>query len=577
MKNTEPEVWAPHASSVELQANDARYPMTQSPTQPGWWMSGKDFPPGTRYGFLLDGEGPYPDPRSNSQPDGMHGLSEITDHNAFPWTDDGWNPPEWNRAVVYEAHVGTFSSQGTFEGMIEHLDHLVRLGVTHLELMPVCEFPGKWNWGYDGVSIHAPNHLYGGPDGLKRLIDSCHERGLAVVVDVVYNHMGSEGNYLPKFGPYFTGPGTAWGSGPTMEGEHAPAVRQFFIDNALMWLRDYHADGLRLDAIDKVVDNSAKHFLIELSEAVGKLSSATWKRVLIAESASNDPVFVKPLAEGGYGLDAHWVDDFHHATRTTFTGERHGYYIDYRGAEDLVTALRQGAVYEGQHSEHLGKPRGKSLTGLPPSTFLICFQNHDQIGNRPTGDRFSHHPEVTLIQQQIGSAFTLLSPFTPMIFMGEEWAASTPFQFFTDHQDPELAASVGEGRRKEFGGEEWSGVIPDPQHPSCYSNSKLIWEERHASPHREILGWYSELLRFRSLNGPSEQMAEVEADLEQGWIRMTNNRYSVCAGIRNARIETPFDSPEPFEALLTAGMIDKSDSGKLVFQGPGVIITVNTP
>lgn len=569
------EVWAPEAARVELETDGRSSLMKPSPDRRGWWQSDSSYPPGTRYGFHLDGEGPFPDPASRSQPDGMHGLSEIVDDDSFHWTDDDWQSPGWDSAVVYEAHVGTFSAEGTFEGMIPHLDHLVRLGVTHLELLPVCEFPGRWNWGYDGVSIYAPSHVYGGPGGLKRLIDACHAEGLAVVIDVVYNHMGAEGNNLPRFGPYFTGPPTAWGSGPTMEGEHSPAVRQFFIENALMWLRDYHADGLRLDAIDKVIDDSPKHLLQELREAVDGLSADTWHRVLIAESASNDPIFVRSLSEGGYGLDAHWVDDFHHAARTTFTGEDQGYYIDYHGAVDLVTALRQGSVYEGQHSTFLGKPRGKKLHLMPPATFLICFQNHDQIGNRPRGDRFHHHPQASLIQQQIGAAFMLLSPFTPMIFMGEEWAATTPFQFFTDHQDPELASSVGEGRRREFGGGEWSGEIPDPQSPACFSSSKLVWEERHDPPHREILGWYSELLRLRGLNGPYHQMPLVEADLDEGWIRMTNKRYCVSAGIRDGRIETPFEAPGAFDALLSAGSTSKSESGKLVFHGPGVLITNN--
>lgn len=575
MKKRRLEVWSPEATRVELVADGTRSLMQPPVDRSGWWQSVTAYPPGTRYGFFLDGEGPFPDPASRSQPDGVDGLSEVVDEDAFTWTDDGWKPPGWDRAVVYEAHVGTFSAEGTFDGMIPHLDHLVRLGVTHIELLPVCEFPGGWNWGYDCVSIYAPSHVYGGPEGLKRLIDACHARGLAVVIDVVYNHMGPEGNYLPKFGPYFSGPPNPWGAGPTMEGEHASEVRRFFIENALMWLRDYHADGLRLDAIDKVIDESPKHFLQELREAVDELSAGSWHRVLIAESASNDPVFVKPIPEGGYGLDAHWVDDFHHAARTTFTAEQQGYYIDYHGAADLVTALRQGSVYDGQHSVFLGKPRGKKLHLMPPATFLICFQNHDQIGNRPTGDRFHHHPGTSLIQQQIGSAFMLLSPFTPMIFMGEEWAASSRFQFFTNHQDPELAASVREGRRKEFGGEEWSGDVPDPQDPACFANSKLVWEERHDPPHREILGWYSELLRLRRLNGSYHRMPLVEADLGAGWIRMTNQRYIVCASIREGTIETPFDALGPFEALLSAGNVGESENGKLIFHGPGVAIINN--
>lgn len=573
--DTKLEVWAPFAQLVSAFVHGRETNMKPDPVRAGWWLTDEGFPEGTKYGFYLDGEGPFPDPRSRSQPDGIHGLSSVTNTSGDAWSDVNWKPAAWEDAVVYEAHVGTFSPEGTFEGMIHRLNELVDLGITHLEIMPVCEFPGSRNWGYDGVSIYAPSHIYGGPHGLKNLIDACHSKGISVIIDVVYNHMGAEGNYLPKFGPYFTGPATAWGSGPTMEGEGSRAVRDFFIGNAIMWLEEYHADGLRLDAIDKIIDKSDKHLLIEMREAVDLLGDRTWPRVLIAESAQNDPIFVKPLSEGGYGMDAHWVDDLHHALRTTFTGERQGYYIDFHGAEDLVKSLRQGFVYDGQYSEHLKKPRGKDPAGLPPSTFLVCFQNHDQIGNRPQGDRFTHHPEVDQLHQKIGAALVLLSPFTPMIFMGEEWASGSPFQFFTDHQDPDLAAGVSKGRKEEFGGEEWSADVPDPQDKDCFLRSKLNWDEKQDPGHQPMYGWYTELIRLRKLNGPVKTLAHVESDLQQGWIRVSSGKYTVIAAIKEGGVETPFAGADASAAILSAGTAHSSPDGNLIFPGRGVVVLSN--
>lgn len=569
------EVWAPNAERVSAIVKGREMRMKRDVNRSGWWLSEDGFPTGSRYGFLLDGKGPYPDPRSRSQPDGIHGLSCLTDPGTHPWKCKDWKTTPWNEAVVYEAHVGAFSDKGTFEGMVEHLDDLVSLGITHLELMPVCEFPGSRNWGYDCVSIYSPSHVYGGPAGLAKLVDECHLRGLAVIIDVVYNHMGPEGNYLAEYGPYFEGPPTAWGNGPSMEGPDSRAVRDFFIGNALMWLRDYNADGLRLDAIDKIVDNTDRHFLVELRQAVDQLGAKTRPRVLIAESAQNDPVFVLPLSQGGYGMDAHWVDDVHHVIRTTFTGEKQGYYADFAGAKDLAKALRQGFVYDGQYSGHQRKLRGKSPAGLPPSSFLICFQNHDQIGNRPQGDRFHHHPQTDLLNQKIGAALVLLSPFTPMIFMGEEWAATSPFQFFTDHQDPELAAKVGEGRKEEFGGEEWSGDVPDPQDVNCFLRSKLRWDEHSEPEHRTMSEWYAELIRLRRSNGPAMSFAEVDADPAQGWIRMRNGKYAVIASLKSGPVQTPFLRSESPDPVLSAGDLTTSSEDRLEFNGPGVIVISN--
>jgi maltooligosyltrehalose trehalohydrolase len=489
---------------------------------------------------------------------------------------------EWNRAVVYELHLGTFSPEGTFTGAIAYLKELVRLGITHVELMPVCEFPGNRGWGYDGTSLYAPHHAYGGVAGLKTLINHCHSVGLAVLIDVVYNHLGPDGNYLSKFGPYFSNINlTPWGEGPNLDGEHSPEVRRFFIDNALMWLRDYHADGLRLDAIDKVADESPKHFLIELRESVAQLELATGKRrVLIAESASNDPTYVMPIKRGGYGLDAQWNDDFHHAFRTFFTKENEGYYMDYGQLEAWAKALRQGFVYDGCYSKFRKRNHGASPAGLPATAFLVYLQTHDQVGNRAQGDRFHHHHKVKLIHQQIGAAFLLLSPYIPMIFMGEEWAASTPFLYFTDHHDPMLGEAVSEGRRQEFGGGQWAGNVPDPQDPRTFDRSKLNWKERSDSPHREMLDWYAALLRLRQ-SAPdfcagNRNAMQVVADENEEWLWARRGSHWIAASFAalGSTIEIPLPTPAAGSVLLCAGTCFLQSS-YLSFDGPGIIIWRN--
>ena len=575
MKSWPLEVWAPQADKVEAVVAEERITMHQNPDKPGWWLSETHYLAGTRYGFILDDEGPFPDPRSPRQPYGIDWLSCLVDHTEFAWTDDRWSPPPPEQAVIYELHVGTFSEEGTFEGAIQHLDHLVRLGITHIELLPVAGFPGERNWGYDCVSIYAPNEVYGGPDGLKSLIDACHANGLGVIVDVIYNHMGAEGNYAPRFGPYFTSKySTPWGEGPNLDGDQSEEARAFFIDNALMWLRDYHADGLRFDAIDKVTDNSEIHFLVELREAVDRLVEETGRtRLLIAESAANDPIYVKPVDEGGYGTNAQWADDIHHAMHSFFTGERDNYYADFGELDHLAKAYRQGFVYDGCFSVYRGEPHGKSPDGLPPSSFLACLQNHDQTGNRPHGERFHHLPEVGHLEQKIASALLLLSPFTPMIFMGEEWAASTPFEFFSDHQDPEIAAAVGAGRKEEFGGGMWNvETIPDPQDEGCFLRSKLKWDERFEEEHRGMLGWYSQLLNLRKENGPLTEHARVKTDPHGRWLRMTVGRFDVLAALTKGNIVVPSTIGSDYSLQLSAGVVHTLDDGSLEFNGRGVAV-----
>ena len=555
-----------------------RVPLSRDAERSGWWTGSEPLAPGARYGFLLDGKGPFPDPRSRSQPDGVHGLSCWVEFVDFQWSDVCWHPPSKKNAVIYELHIGTFSEVGTFEGAISKLGALVELGVTHVELMPVCEFPGRRGWGYDGVQLYAPHRAYGGPDGLVKLIDACHAAGLAVLIDVVYNHLGPDGNYLPLYGPYFSDRHmTPWGQGPHLDGPGSQETRDFFIGNALMWLRDYHADGLRLDAIDKVADDSPRHFLVELREKVDALSETTGRDYfLVAESASNDPVFVLPAASGGYAMDAQWNDDIHHAIHAFFTGERETYYVDYGTLEDWATAMRDGFVYSGRYSEFRKRTHGKSPAGLPGYTFLAYLQTHDQVGNRARGERFHQLPGAGPIEQKIAVAFVLLSPFIPMIFMGEEWAASTPFLYFTDHTDPALATAVSEGRRREFGGSAWDSEVPDPQDLETFSRSKLRWKERDLPVHREMLGWYSKLLRLRRSDmdfHPSDHdQRDVAFDTRNRWLSMRRGDHIVVASFSDGGCRVNLSIEGGFAVVLHAGACPVVTPASVDFSGPGVAV-----
>ncbi|MDQ4068615.1 MAG: malto-oligosyltrehalose trehalohydrolase, partial [Actinomycetota bacterium] len=446
-----------------------------------------------------DGGDPRPDPRSPWQPEGVHGPSRLVDHSAFAWTDDGWDGGvPLAQAVVYELHVDTFSPDETYDGAIPYLDHLVDLGITHVELLPVVEYPGRWGWGYDGVDLYAPNSGDGGPDGLKRLIDACHGKGLGVIFDVVYNHLGPSGNYLGEYGPYFTQKyGTPWGEAVNLDGPDSDPVREFVIDNALMWLRDYHADGLRLDAVHAIVDTSALHILEELANRVDELESLVRSpKFLIAESDLNDPRIVAGRQVGGYGMDAQWSDDFHHALHAVLTGERAGYYADFGSVAQLAKALRQAFVYDGQHSPHRRRRHGRTPAGIPATRFLGYLQNHDQIGNRAKGERSSMLVSEGLLR--VAAAIVLLGPWVPMLFQGEEWAASTPFQYFTDHDDPELGRAVTEGRRREFASFGWDpSEVPDPQDPQTFRRSKLDWDEVRRPRHAGLLDWHKQLIALR--------------------------------------------------------------------------------
>ncbi len=487
-------VWAPRAArSVEVVLADGRRVALHA-AERGYWAG--EAPAGD-YGFSLDGGPARPDPRSPSQPHGVDGPSRPVDHGGFAWTDREWPGFSLPRAVLYELHVGTFSPAGTFDGVIGRLDHLVALGVDAIEIMPVAAFAGDRGWGYDGVDLWAPHVAYGGPDGLKRLVDACHARGLGVVLDVVYNHLGPAGNFLGEFGPYFVDlHPTNWGPGLNVDGPGSDEVRAWVVDNARMWLRDYHLDGLRLDAVHAIVDESALHVLEQLSAAVADVAAEQGRPLwLIAESDLNAPRFVRPPAEGGYGLHAAWADEWHHALHAALTGERDGYYEDFGPLQLLGKALRQAWVYDGTYSPHRQRTHGRAPTGLHGGRFVVSTQNHDQVGNRARGERLGHL--VSPDRVRIAAALLLTSPFVPLLFQGEEWSASTPFQYFTDHA-PELGRAVSEGRRHEFAAFGWeAGEVPDPQDPGTFARSVLRWDEVTEPGHAEILDWYRELIALR--------------------------------------------------------------------------------
>ncbi|MEW6155187.1 MAG: malto-oligosyltrehalose trehalohydrolase [Actinomycetota bacterium] len=532
-------VWAPKAAErVELVlTEDGRHvPMTLGPG--GWWRV--DVPeagPGTDYQYSIDGGPPLPDPRSAFQPGGVHGPSRVVDHGAYEWTDGHWRgAAPLSGALVYEAHVGTFTPEGTFEAAITRLPHLVDLGVTHLELLPVVEFPGERGWGYDGVDLFAPHHAYGGPNGLKRLVDACHNAGIGVIIDVVYNHLGPDGNYLRAYGPYFTDRyNTPWGQAVNYDDAGSDEVRDFVCDNACWWLEHYHADGLRLDAVHAIFDTSAVHILEEMARRVATLEARLGRRkFLIAESDLNDPKLVRASEAGGYGLDAAWSDDFHHALHSALTGETAGYYEDFGGLAPLGRALERGYVYAGDHSPHRGRRHGRPLTGVPAGRLLGYLQNHDQVGNRAAGERSSALMGTGRLH--VAAALVLCAPFVPMLFAGEEWGATTPFQYFTDHVDTELGRLVSEGRRREFAAFGWNPEdVPDPQDRATFERSVLDWAELDKEPHAHLLAWHKELIALRrrlpALSDGSFDAVSTAWDEDAGWFRLSRGPVTVAVNL----------------------------------------------
>jgi maltooligosyltrehalose trehalohydrolase len=536
-------VWAPLPKKVELQLGDKRLPM--SCDDHGWWTaSTSPAESNADYGFVLDGTGPLPDPRSPWQPRGINGLSRRVDHAAFHWTDKNWKAPPLSDAVIYELHVGTFTERGTFDAAIEKLDHLVELGITHVELMPVNEFSGARGWGYDGVLLYAPHHTYGGPEGLKRLVDACHARQLAVILDVVYNHLGPTGNHLAKYAPYFTRRySSPWGEGLNFDDADSTRVRRFFCDNALMWLRDYHFDGLRLDAVHAIVDTSAIPFLEQLTVEVRQLEHELGRPLaVIPESDLNDPRLLWPTDRGGFGMNAQWSDDFQHALHAALTSEKTAYYADFGTLSDIDTALRKGFVYAGRYSEFRRRVHGRPPTGLDGTHFLGYMQNHDQVGNRAQGERSSHLMSAGHLK--IAAALVLLSPFIPMLFQGEEWGARTPFLYFTAHEDPELGTAVREGRRRDFAAFGWNPEeIADPQARETFERSKLNWSELTQPAHQEMFDWHRKLIALRrsepSLRDGCMDCIQNRFDETERWFMMERGDIVVACNLSDTSKHVP--------------------------------------
>ncbi|MFD9796209.1 malto-oligosyltrehalose trehalohydrolase [Streptomyces sp. NPDC059070] len=520
------EVWAPQADRVALWLEGTTHGMEPHPVRPGWWLADATAGDGDRYGYALDGADPLPDPRSRRQPDGPEGLSAVVLHDGFTWRRP-WEGRRLSGAVLYELHIGTYTEQGTFDAAAARLAHLAELGITHVQLMPVCSFPGRHGWGYDGVAPWAVHEPYGGPDGLKRFVDAAHALGLGVVLDVVHNHLGPSGNRLPAFGPYFTDTHhTPWGAAVNLDAPGSDEVRAYFLESALAWLRDYRLDGLRLDAVHALYDTRALPFLEELSTAVDVLSVQLGRPLfLIAESDRCDPRTTAPRAEGGLGLHAQWNDDFHHSLHTALTGESQGYYADFARAPLAAVAktLTRVFFHDGTYSSFRSRTHGRRVdrARTPAHRFLGYSQTHDQIGNRALGDRLSATLSPGLLA--CAAALVLTGPYTPMLFMGEEWGASTPWQYFTDHPDPELAEAVRTGRRREFEAHGWAAQdIPDPQDPATRARSCLDWDERANEPHARVLAWYRLLIELRrtrpDLTDPDIASVKVVHDEDARWL-----------------------------------------------------------
>jgi maltooligosyltrehalose trehalohydrolase len=580
-------VWAPLTRQLALRiAGPGERDLSLGKDEAGYWQTTvDDVPPGSRYWWMLEGGPERPDPASHSQPEGVHGPSEVIDHTAFTWTDAGWEGVPLEDMVIYELHVGTFTREGTFEAVLARLPELSALGITAVELMPIAQFPGDRNWGYDGVYPYAVQNSYGGPLGLKTLVNAIHRQNMSAILDVVYNHLGPEGNYLREFGPYFTDRyRTPWGDAINYDEARSYGVRDFFIENALFWLREYHFDALRLDALHHVYDQSAKHFIQELTERVGEFSRRSARRYyLIGESDLDDVRFLKPPSDGGYGLDAQWCDDFHHGLHALLTGESTGYYEDFGRLEQMAKAFKEGFIYSWQFSRFRRKFHGSSSRQRPARQFVVFAQNHDQIGNRMLGERLSRLVDFESLKLAAGTF--LLSPYLPLLFMGEEYAEDAPFLYFVSHTDDELVAAVREGRKAEFEAFQWKGTpnaknlvwdpnqpCPDPQAPETFQESKLQWDKRSRDRHRIMLAFYTHLLELRRgiPHLVSKKNLTVEGLLTQKvllWHR--RHEWGEVAGLMN------FDTgaQEVFLPASQRTWVKLLDSAEPKWEGPGAMQT----
>ena len=576
-------VWAPLLERVRLAVvppgADAPVLLPMALDEDGWWFPTEPVPdlavtPEVDYGFVLgddeedgerDGEAPAPrpDPRSRWQPAGVHALSRTYDPSRFSWTDHSWTGRQLAGGVIYELHVGTFTPAGTLDAAIERLDHLADLGIDFVELLPVNAFNGTHNWGYDGVLWFAVDDSYGGPEAYQRFVDACHARGLGVIQDVVYNHLGPSGNYLPEFAPYLHSAATnTWGDSPNLDGEHSDEVRRYIADNAMMWLNDYHVDGLRLDAVHALVDTRATHLLEELTIETAALSAFVGRPLsLIAESDLNNPRLITTREAGGYGLTAQWSDDFHHALYVSLTGDTTGYYADFDSLAALGKVWEEGFFHTGTHSSFRGRSHGERIDRRTPTwRLVVCSDNHDQIGNRADGHRLSQMLDQRMLQ--VAALLTLLSPFTPMIFMGEEWGAETPWKFFTAHPEPELAEAVAKGRLEEFAQMDWdAAAVSDPQDPRTFTDSKLDWSELDRGDHGEILDLYRRLLTLRhaypDFTDPRLDHSITESDDDEGWLRIDRGTMVILVNFSTEGAELPV--PDGLELVLTIGEVEAAD------------------
>ena len=563
-------VWAPKAQRVTLRLlrrDGGREDIGMEHQQNGEFHLTANASAGDKYFYLLDDDAlQIPDPVSRLLPDGVHGATEIVDPNSFRWTEQNWRGLPYRDYIVYELHIGTFTPEGTFDSAIAKLDYLKELGVTAIEIMPVNAFPGKRNWGYDGVSMYAVQESYGGPEGLKRFVNAAHAKGLAVVLDVVYNHLGNEGNYLGKFGPYFTHKHTTpWGDAINFDDRECRQVREYIIENALYWIREYHIDGLRMDAVHAIKDDSPIHVIAELRDRVQQFALHAKREItLVAESDENSPRYARARNRGGYGLNGVWSDDFHHALHTVFTDEREGYYQDYGKAEQLVTAINEGFVFQGQTFKFWGRPRGEKPGEMPLAAHVICIQNHDQVGNRALGDRLTSL--VPRGARKLMAALLLLAPETPLIWMGQEYDEEHPFQFFTDYGDPVLQKAVSEGRRNEFKDfKSFGSEFPDPQDPATFERSKLNWE--HSPEQQEMFNWYRQLICLRKKLYSEDKPRTAHAEL----ITPTAIELRVPADnpeviVRADWSKSPQEQKKDYPLLLTS----EDEGGRLwIYASPG--------
>ncbi|MEH3141959.1 MAG: malto-oligosyltrehalose trehalohydrolase [Mycobacterium kyogaense] len=537
-------VWAPRPDRVQLDLDGTLYPMERSDN--GWWTTTLDAAPDARYGFVLDDNTKVlPDPRSPRQPDGVHERSQLWQPAADAWSDGEWAGRSIEGAVIYELHIGTFTPAGTLDAAIDKLDYLVDLGVDFVEVMPVNAFGGTHGWGYDGVLWYAVHEPYGGPDALIRFVNACHQRGLGVLIDAVFNHLGPSGNYLPEFGPYLSSGSNPWGESINIGDAGADQVRRYILDCALRWMRDFHADGLRLDAVHALVDTTAIHILEEMSAETDALSADLGRPLsLVAESDLNDPRLITPRDHGGLGMTAQWDDDIHHAIHTAVSGERQGYYGDFGTLETLAQTLRHGYFHAGTFSSFRQRRHGRPLdTATIPATRLLAYTlTHDQVGNRAIGDRPSQN--LTTGQLAVKAALALGSPYTAMLFMGEEWASSSPFQFFSSHPEPDLARATAEGRKKEFADHGWDAdEIPDPQDPATFERSKLTWDEVDEGDHGRLRTFYKSLIALRKaepdLADPWLDHLKIDYDEDARWFVMHRGNIAIVCTLGDGEVDVP--------------------------------------